>query len=250
MKFGCQQNASFAIRAFAAALTDQAVDGRVSLSAIQRLCEVLSHAQGPLLRHFENADQDCAAQFSLEQEARQRANYLGRIVVKTFSHLLGDSGTGIDRKHLQPFLGAVEMVLGEVRYTELQDRCKAIIDTIPRKGRLIPWDEFFLHPEALIVLEEIQISLARTFANFEARKDWFLIVMNSTHADQSASSQTRKPLDFGESQLVSLLSGVFASVRPSEMTDQAKTEFLSRRGVSVEATFGPLCDMLYGQANP
>jgi len=245
----CHKTGGIAIRAFAAALAEQAVGGQVSVSTIRRLCDVLSQWQGPLAGHYANAEHGCVTQFTVEQEARHRANYLGRVVVKTFSHLLGEPESGISRDHLTPFLSAVQIILGEDTHTELQAKCAEIIEELPQKNRLTPWDEFFSHPQTALILEQVLVSIAKTFQRFETRKDWFLIVMNSTPNSKSIGStalvaksgpQIKQTAEFGEAHLMRLLSALFAGMHPASMTEQAKTDFQSRWGTSVEDLFGPL----------
>lgn len=247
--YHCQLMAGVAIKAFATALEERAVNGQVAIPVIRRLSDVLSQIPGPLARHYARVEENCGTNFALQQLDRQRTNYVGRIAVKTFSHLMADPSSGIGRKHLGSFFSALRMIQGEEVYADLQDKCAMIVATLPHKNGTVPWGDFYAHPEVMLILEKIQVSVARTLRRFEPRKDWFLIVMNTTHTSQSLGSTTFigksgpasvSVQEFGEIHLMRLLSAMFANVHPSALGDEDKAAFLSRWGVTVEAMFGPL----------
>ncbi|TAN79710.1 MAG: hypothetical protein EPN20_00295 [Magnetospirillum sp.] len=247
--YHCQLNAGVAIKAFATALEEQAVDGRVAVPVIRRLSDVLSKVPGPLTQHYASVERICGNNFALQQLDRQRTNYVGRIAVKTFSHLMADPQSGIERKHLGSFFSALRMILGEEVYSDLQDKCATIVATLPNRNGTVPWSEFYAHPEAAVILEKILVSVARTLRRFEPRKDWFLIVMNTTPTSHSLGSKafiaksgpaTIVAQEFGEIHLMRLLSAMFANTHPTVMSDEDKAGFLTRWNVSVEAMFGPL----------
>ena len=56
----CQLSASVAIRAFAEALEDQAIDGNVSVQAVRRMRDLLSEDAGPLAGHYRMTETACA----------------------------------------------------------------------------------------------------------------------------------------------------------------------------------------------
>jgi hypothetical protein len=245
----CHLSAGLAIKAFATALQAQAINGQVPLPVILRLSEALSKEPGPLARHYATVERLCCSSFALQQMDRQRTNYVGRIAVKTFSHLMADPLSGIDRRHLGSFFSALRMILGEKVYSDLQETCRAIIATLPPQNGSIAWTAFYGHPDIVLILERIQVAVARTLRRFEPRKDWFLIVMNTNPTSQSLGSTafvtkggpaSKSVQDFSEANLMRLLEAMFANVRPAAMSDGDKAGFLNRWGVSVETVFGQL----------
>ena len=245
----CRRAAGVAIKALAAALEEQAVDGQVAIPVIRRLSDMLSKGPGPLALHYASVEQVCSTNFALQQLGRQRTNYVGRIAVKTFSHLMTDPRSGIERRHLGSFFCALRMILGEEVYCDLQDKCGAIVATLSQQNGMVSWSEFYRHPEIVLTLERIQVSVARTLRRFEPRKDWFLIVMNTAPTSHSLGSRAfiapsgpspKSVHDFSEMSLMRLLNAMFANVRPGAMRDEDKAGFIARWGVTVETMFGPL----------
>ncbi len=245
----CRSTASLAIKAFAEALEEQAVGGRVSVSTIRRLSEVLSQVPGPLAAHYAIAEQTCVSNFAMQQMDLQRTNYVGRIAVKTFSHLLLDPSSGIGRKHLTPFFSALRMILGEEIHDSLQEKCAAVVAQLSETSGVTPWEEFYAHPEVVRITEIVLVSMAKALRRFEPRKDWLLIVMNSNPTSQSTGStafiartgpSSKTVQGFNEANLMVLLDAMFSSVRPSAMNDEAKVAFRARWGLGVEEMFGPL----------
>jgi len=202
---------------------------------------------------YASSERSCQDIFALRQVDGQRTNYIGRIVTKTFSHVLDDRSSGITRSHLGRFFTALRMILGEEVYDDLQSRCAAIAAEVSRgDDGVTRWEAFYHHPDVMLIRERVLVSIARTFRRFEPRKDWLMIVMNSSPGSRSiggsafvtAAQGKRGADEFGDAKFLLVFDALFASCAPKAMDDAQRAEFLSRWQVAPEAVFGPILSEL------
>lgn len=245
----CRSTAGTVVRVFAGLLEEQAVGGQVSVDAIRRTCAVVGGGGEILDDLYASSERSCQDIFVLRQMDSQRTNYIGRIVTKTFAHVLDDRASGITRSHLGRFFTALRMILGEEVYDELQGRCAAIAAEVSRgSDGVTRWEAFYQHPDVMLVRERVLVSIARTFRRFEPRKDWLMIVMNSSPANRSiggsafvaAAPVRREAEGFGDAKFLLVFGALFASCDPKAMDDAHRADFLSRWQVAPEAVFGPI----------
>lgn len=244
----CRNTAGIVVRAFAGLLEEQAVGGQVSVDAIRRTCAVVGGDGALLSDLYAGSERSCQDVFAMRQMDGQRTNYIGRIVTKTFAHLLDDRAAGLGRTHLGRFFTALRMILGEEVHDDLQARCAAIAAEAAGAGGTIHWEEFYRHPEVLLIRERVLVSVARTFRRFEVRKDWLQIVMNSSPSSRSVSSSAfvaakpgkRATDEFGDSLFLRMFDAMFACCDPKTMGDEERAAFTARWQVTPEVMFGPL----------
>lgn len=175
----------------------------------------------------------------------KRTNYVGRIVIKTFEHLL-EQPNSIKRKHIKPFINTLQLILGDENFNTFQTQCTAIMNSIDTNNS---WVEFYQNTEVLLILEKIQIIFAQTFKRFDARKNWFMIVMNNNPNTISISSNgfissdehsTKESQDFSEIHFNQIMKALFMNVYPSKITHQYEIEFFKRWNRTPQEVFGPL----------
>jgi hypothetical protein len=163
------------------------------------------------------------------------------------SDLLDAPGSGIERKHLPQFFAAMRMMLGDDLHAELKARTKLIAETHRGDDGLISGDGLYADPRARVVQERVLVSIARSFRRFEPRKDWFLIMMDSSPTAVSVASNAfvpKKPEDkathqFSERQMVHLFEALFQTVHPSTYDDAQRADFVERFGSDPQTVFGP-----------
>ncbi len=245
----CRHTAGIVVKAFAGLLEEQAVGGQVSVDTIRRTCSVVGGGGDMLDDFYAGTERSCQDLFALRQVDGQRTNYVGRVVTKTFAHVLDDRASGITRAHLGRFFTALRMILGEEVYDELQGRCAAIAAEVSSGGTGVTrWEAFYRHPEIMLIRERVLVSVARTFRRFEPRKDWLLIIMNSSPATRTIGGSAfvatkpgkRCTDEFGEGKFLLMFDALFATYRPSSMDEGRCTEFLARWQVTAEAIFGTI----------
>ena len=244
----CRETTGVVVKAFASLLEEQAVDGQVAVDKIRRMCLAIGGTDGLLADFYSTSERSCLSTFALRQVDAQRTNYIGRIVTKTFAHVLDDRASGLSRRHLGQFFTALRMILGEEGYDDIQSHCAAVAADLASPDGVTRWDLFYAHAEIARMRERILISIARIFRRFEPRKDWLLIIMNSSPNSRSTASTAfvlkkaadRTALDFGEAKFVTLFEALFAGVDPKAMSDDEAAAFQGRWGVTPETMFGPL----------
>jgi hypothetical protein len=225
----------------------QGADGQVSMDQVRRIASAFIAAQGPLAVFYARSESACETAFEAAAVERQRADYLGRLVAHSFAHLLDAPGSGIERKHLPQFFAAMRMMLGDDLHAELKARTKLIAETHRGDDGLISGDGLYADPRARVVQERVLVSIARSFRRFEPRKDWFLIMMDSSPTAVSVASNAfvpKKPEDkathqFSERQMVHLFEALFQTVHPSTYDDAQRADFVERFGSDPQTVFGP-----------
>jgi hypothetical protein len=232
-------------------------DGTVAMDQVRRIATAFMAAEGPLTAFYARSESTCEAAFEMASIERKRVDYLGRLIANPFSHLLDVPGSGIERKHLPQFFAAVRMMMGDEMHSELKARTKLIAETHRGGDGLIAWDDFHTDPRCLVVLERVLVTIARSFRRFEPRKDWFLIMMDSTPTSVSVASNAfvpRKPEDkalrqFSDRQMVHLFESLFESVHPTNFDESRRAAFVERFGSEPQVIFGPFFVELKALAN-
>lgn len=245
----CRDMVGVTMRAYMELLQRAAVNGSVALDQVVRIGNAVMAAGGPLATYYAQTEAKCDAIFALGTAERKRVDYLGRLLVQPFAQLLDDPDSGIDRTHLPQFFAAVRMICGDETHAQLKARCAVFAEEHRTPQGLIDWPQFHQDPYAEQVLEQVLVTIARSFRRFEPRKDWFLIVMNSTPQSVSLGSSVfvaKKPEDkvtvseFSEAAMCRLFEALFASMRPDALTSARREVFAARWGATPEKTFGPL----------
>ncbi|OAN46799.1 hypothetical protein [Magnetospirillum moscoviense] len=208
-----------AVLAFARFLEEQAVNGAVPVDRIRALADRLVAEGGELDTHFSAAEALCISQVRAHQLDAERHNYLGRIIAKRLAHLLDDPSSGILRDHLGQLFVAIRLILGDQVYSALQGNAATVAREWAGPDGAIDWDGFYGDSRVHDIRDRVRFALARAFQRFQARKDWFLTVMNSHPHARSVGPGSFVLADapqissipyFGEPQLVLLVDCLLA----------------------------------------
>ena len=244
----CRQTAGIVVRAFVNLMEEVAVGGQVSLDDVRRIGEAVMAAGGPLASFYSRTESRCETGFAMAAVERQRTDFFGRLICSTFEHLLDQKDSGIQRKNLQQYFAAIRMMLGEDTHEEMKSRCTWLVERNRDEAGLIDWPRYFADPESRQVIEQVLVTVARSFRRFEPRKDWFLIVMNSSPSAVSLGSSVFVPKrqedkvtrGFNDIHMVRLFEAMFASMRSETFDPERRKAFVERWGSEPEKIFGPL----------
>lgn len=244
----CRDVVGVAVRAFLGLLEEACEGGSVPIETARRIGNAVAGAGGPLADLYARAEQGCSTRFTMLRIESQRTDIFGRLVAEPFAHLLDDKANGIERKHLGQFFAALRMILGEDVHETMKARCAIIVAECRGPDGMTDWPAYFADPEARSILEQVLVTIARSFRRFEPRKDWFLIVMNSTPSSVSLGSSVfvqKRPEDkpqneFSESHMCRLFNALFADMRPDTFDDSRRAAFAERWGLPPEKIFGGL----------
>ena len=241
-----QKTANVAVNAMVEMLKSRARDGQVSLTSVERVASVIMGAQSPLTSFYELCQQACHAAWALAEIERKRTDYFGRLLVEPFAACL-DTPHGIERTRLPQFFDAVRMMLGEEEFESQKARATLLAQKFRGEDGMIDWIGFHAAPAGQAIIEHILVAIARSFRRFEPRKDWFLVVLNSTPNSVSVGPSAFAPKNpnekvqyaFSESHMCAILSALFDSVRLDTFDDARTKAFTVKWGIGPDKIFGP-----------
>ena len=249
----CQKAANIAVRAMLEMLKSTAKDGLVPVSTIERIATVIMNTQGPLTEFFDLSQSACHASWAMANIERQRKNQLGRLIVEPIVPLL-DNPHGIERSRLPQFLESIHLMLGEEVWENLRARATLLAQEHKDEEGMVDWASFHTDPEGFLILEQIQVAIARSFRRFEPRKDWMLVVLNSNpnsisigpNAFVPKSSDEKVQFAFTQQHLSTVLLALFEHVRLENFDDARTKAFETKWGVKPQKVFGPFFVELLG----
>lgn len=244
----CRDMVGVTIRAFVDLMQRASVDGQISLDQAQRIANAIMAAGGPLAAYYAKTEQHCDAVAQLGTAERKRTDFFGRLITEPFAQLLDDPASGIDRKRLPQFFAAVRMIVGDETHADLKARCTVIAEEHRTLQGLINWEGYYRDPDAEQALEQVLVTIARSFRRFEPRKDWFMIVMNSTPSSVSLGQNVFVPKkaedkvssEFTEGHMAAMFEALFGRFRPDNMNKARRNTFIARWGSDPEKLMGPL----------
>ncbi|RAU21737.1 hypothetical protein CU669_12265 [Paramagnetospirillum kuznetsovii] len=252
----CRGVAGVAVRALIDLLDESAHDGAVTMDVVRRIANAVLSARGPLSEYYANWESGCDSAFTLRRIERQRTDFIGRIITQPFATLLDDPDSGIERKNLAQFFAAVRMIIGEEPFEKLRTRANEAAERHRTPECMVAWEDFYRDFDVLNIFETVAVAIARSFRRFEPRKDWFLIIMNSSPSSVSTASNAFIPKkaedkltrEFNEAQMSRLLLALFSEFRLEAFTPERKAAFMERWGSEPEKVFGPLFVSLLSMA--
>ncbi len=108
-----------------------------------------------------------------------------RILMRRFAHLFpprsgDDGGEGVlSRRMIPGFHLAIDKMIGPTLFEQCRQRCAAILDRHPGTGGSHDWRAIHADPEAAMLIDDVLMVVARTFADFRKRRAWFMDLVNS-----------------------------------------------------------------------
>lgn len=239
----CRANWEPALRNFVTVLERASSNGTIAMEQVHRLALAFLKAQGPMAELFARSENACRQGFAEADMARKRQDHFGRLVAHPFATLFDHAGNGLERRHLVPFFIAIKMILGDEMHADLRTRAKLIAETHRGEDGAIHWDGFHADRRAVLILDRVRLALAKSFKRFEARKDWFLLVMNQNPASVSLASnafvaktaEERDTPKFTERHMMLMLDALFADCDPKTMGTERRANLAQAGGNDAEA---------------
>ncbi len=232
----CRQAANTAIRAFVSLLMEAESDGRIPLAAVARIAEIMVAKNGPMADFYRRAEAAVRADGERGANAFKRTEHLNRLIAEPFAHLLDSPDGGVDRRHLRAFFAAIRALLGEDSYLDLQKAAETLAERHRGEDRLVDWMAFHKDPDSRAIVDDVLVTLARAFHNFELRWDWLLARVNAP--DLPAAGDPPPPLS--EPRLARVLLALFSSMRAESFDTERARAFAARWGAMPEKVFGAL----------
>lgn len=244
----CRANWEPALRNFVTVLDRASSNGAIAMEQVHRLAQAFLKAQGPMAELFARSENSCRQAFAEADLARKRQDHFGRLIAHPFATLFDHAGNGLERRHLPLFFGAVKMILGDEMYADLRTRAKLIAETHRGEDGTIHWDGFHNDRRAVLILDRVRLALAKSFKRFEARKDWFLLVMNqnpgsvslASNAFVAKSAEERDTPKFTERHMMLMFEALYADCDPKAMGTERRANLAQAGGNDAEALVGQM----------
>lgn len=160
--------------ALVASLKAEARDGLVDLHTLENVAEALKTS--PQFDSFYDHAFTTLAE-SLERQARieQRRNALGRLMCHPLADLLNDET--LSRDMLPNLFHFFQLSLGD-QLAHYAETCSEVLQLVQaERGQDFTWDDYYAHPDARIVQFKVLWTIVKTFRNFDARREWFIKLM-------------------------------------------------------------------------
>jgi hypothetical protein len=161
----------------------------------------------------------------------------------------------LSRDILDNYFSFLHLVLGDTR-DALTERCMAIVAELKEPDPLdFSWDGFYDDPRSKVILWTVLARIAESFRRFDARRDWFIGLMQ--HRSQAISlgpnafvprHLTEEPHPFGVEEFKLMFGSLFGPVRTLPRLDALAFE--RHFGVAPEPLFGPLLAELEAAGAP
>jgi hypothetical protein len=169
--------------------------------------------------------------FSDDLLRRQRTDPFRRLIIHPLSD---DFEAGhLSRDLLPNFFSFVHLVMGD-QIAALSARCSDIWSDIQaNEPSEASWDDFYQDPRAEQVMWAILVRIAESFRRFEARRDWFIglmqykpqsVALGTNMFIPRATGGDRTPEQFGQKEFNILFSSLFRPMRDLSKEQRARFE--------------------------
>ena len=214
----------------------EALGGALTLADLERLAADFHNKSAALRQAFELT-------FEAYGRARERAKFaqnrnypFDRLLVQRFEHLLARgpaSGNLSPRRVLPGFFMAVEMMLGRQVLDAYQEHCRIIVERISKaQGGKFAWPDLYAEPEAATLAFDALVAMAAYFADYDKRARWFLTIVNGHLGPAPANASPEEAAwQLGEAAFRDLLGALFAEIKDSVATADARTLFARKYGI-------------------
>lgn len=173
----------------------------------------------------------------------QRVEIFHRVMTHPLDPML--EAEELSREALPNFFNFLRLVLGD-GVDELQAQCAKAHDELKAKmGDAFTWDALYADPRAKQALWQVLLRVAEAFKRFDARRDWFIGLMQYAPASVSIASNAYVPTPhrdkdwiFGPREFTRMFRCLFAPVKA--MTPEDAASFKAAFGKTPEETFTPL----------
>jgi hypothetical protein len=173
----------------------------------------------------------------------QRVELFHRVMTRPLDPLL-DSDR-LKREALPNFFNFLRLVLGD-EVDNFHQRCVEAHDELKaRFGDDFTWEMLYTDDRAKLVLYTVLVRIAGTFKRFDARKDWFIGLMQYSPTNIGIATNVFVPnphrdknWTFGEAEFKRMFKHLFAPVR--SMTEAERGLFTKNIGVTPDDAFSAL----------
>lgn len=231
--------------AFIRAIEQTHADKPISAGELRRVAEALKGSadfDALYARAYQELQSQALAHALAIEHDAQRVEMFHRVVTHPLDELLDNEV--IARDALPNFFTFLRLVLGD-EVDAFQARCVDAHDELKvAAGENFTWDMLYADDRAKLVLYEVLARIADAFKRFDARKEWFIGLMQYAPTTIGVASNVYVPnpkaktWSFGPDEFTQMFQHLFRPVRTMNAADKAL--FTQKLGRAPEDTFTPL----------
>ena len=229
----------------------EAHGGTLTLADLERLAADFHNKSAALRQAFELTFEAYARARERAKFAQNRNYPFDRVLVQRFEGLLarGPGSKGIPRRVLPGFFMAVEMMLGPQVLEACQEHCRVIVERISKaQGGKFAWPDLYAEPEAATLAFDALVAMAAYFADYDKRARWFLTIVNGHLGPAPANASPEEAAwQLGEAAFRDLLGALFAEIKDSVATADARTLFARKYGIDKCRAVAEALARIYGR---
>ncbi len=167
----------------------------------------------------------------------ERINAFDRILVKQFSHLLGDDAEAvknpevISRRALSGVFVAIRMMSGHEKIEQLEQDAYLVMQRVRDDLKDdFEWETVYEDPRTKHMLRDLVVEIAPHFVDLERRLEWMLSVING-HLAPVASGAPGGDWRLSDTGLALLVEALFVEMEKTLEDDMGRMRVTKRYGV-------------------
>jgi hypothetical protein len=228
----CQDVGTTMIGHFATRLEVEAAKAGGSLDAAQIRAlarHFIDSEQSRFKAYYRRAWDDCSRARDTQLWDGARDQPFERILMRRFAHLFpprsgDDGGEGIlSRRMIPGFHMAVDKMIGPTLFEQCRRLSAAMLERHPARGGGHDWRAIHADPEAALLIDDVLMVVAHTFADFKKRRAWFLDLVNS-HLTPARGGARDEHWHLSESAFAALMRALFADLGALAHADPARVK--------------------------
>lgn len=216
--------------ALVASVVAKARDGHVDVATLRSVGEALKSSP-EFDAFYAHAYQHLADAIERDARIEMRRNALGRLMVHPLAPLFNDGP--LDRSVLPNFFHFLQLTLGE-QLDHYAEACNDLVQLLKlEKGEDFEWAHFYAHPDARVIQAKVLWIIAKAFKNFEARREWFVKLMQYHPSSISLGAHmfipvpkapvgSEQPKPFGKGEFCALFQALFSPLHDLPAADRAR----------------------------
>ena len=176
---------------------------------------------------------DCERHFETEARREDRRAPFERLMVWPFAHLLPAGGArdggkdSISRRIIPGYVAAIENIVGPVAFGRQQERCRELVQRIrDGRGGAFSWEDVYADPMARTIVDDVLVTLAMEFQEFEEQRDWFIGLVNDAMPLPTNGAGQSTALD--DDSFTSMMGAMYSDLARQLKTKDGNAEIVAR----------------------
>ena len=153
---------------------ERAVDGKVSLDDIDRICDLMRRGTIPLDQALKAHEESCRKHLLQPKgNVGARSNPFQRLMVRPFEQLLVGDPPALARPYLANYFDYLGHAFGK-RLDHFERHCRGIVQALlVIHGNNLTWDHFYADPRTVKTLEAALKLMTHSLHTPEGQRTWY-----------------------------------------------------------------------------